>query len=85
MNREEGGSGTTFRDGLAVPGDGIDEEAPEAGERLGSRPPRVVVVRLDAPRVDHRGDAVLAAGVQEHPVHGVVAGAAAPEVEICRR
>ena len=76
---------STFRDGLAVPGDGIDEEAAEAGERLGARPPCVVVVRLRAARVDHRGDAVLAAGVQEHPVHRVVAGAAAPQVEICRR
>jgi len=65
--------------------DGIDEEAAEAGERLGARPPCVVVVRLRAARVDHRGDTVLAAGVQEHPVHRVVAGAAAPEVEICRR
>ena len=82
---ERRGSEITFRDGLAVPGDGIDEEAPEAGEGLGARPPRVVVVRLGAARVDHRGDAVLAAGVQEHPVHRVVAGAAAPEVEICRR
>jgi len=68
-----------------VPGDSIDEEAPEAGEGLGAQPPRVVVVRLGAARVDHRDDAVLAAGVQEHPVHRVVAGAAAPEVEICRR
>jgi hypothetical protein len=45
----------------------------------------VVVVRLGAALVDHGGDAVLAAGVQEHPVHRVVAGAARPEVEICVR
>jgi hypothetical protein len=45
----------------------------------------VVVVRLGAALVDHGGDAVLAARVQEHPVHGVVAGAARPEVEICVR
>ena len=76
---------TTFRDGLAVPGDGIDKEATEAGERLGSRPPGVVVVGLGAPRVDDRDDAVLAPGVQEHPVHRVLAGAAKPEVEIWRR
>ena len=47
-------------------------------------PPGVVVTHLSAAWVDHRGEAVLAAGVQEHPAHRVVAEAAAPEVEICR-
>ena len=70
---------------MAVPGDSIDEEAAEAGERPGSRPSGVVVVGLGAPRVDDRDDAVLAPGVQEHPVHRVLAGAAKPEVEIWRR
>lgn len=73
----------TFGDVLTVPGDGIDEESAETGELLGAGPPGVVVVRLRAALVDHRGDAVLAAGVQEHPVHRVVPGAACPEVEIC--
>jgi hypothetical protein len=35
--------------------------------------------------MNHGGDAVLTAGVQGHPVHRVVAGAARPEVEICGR
>jgi hypothetical protein len=75
----------TFGDGLAIPGDGIDEEAAEAGEQPGAQPPGVVVVRFRAARRDHGGDAVLTAGVQGHPVHRVVAGAARPEVEICGR
>jgi hypothetical protein len=75
----------TFCDGLAIPGDSIDEEAAEAGQRLGARPPGVVVVGFGTSWVDHRDDAMLAPWVQEHPVHRVLAGAAEPEVKIWRR
>ena len=67
---------------MAIPGNSIDEEATEAGEWLWARPPGMVVVCLCATRVDHRDNTVLATGVQENPVHCMVAGAATPEVDI---